>query len=220
MMNMSQDELLNRLCNAVIEGNAGEAEQLANQAVADGIEPLRAFEEGLRRGITTVGDGFSKGEYYLPDLVIAAEAMKAAATVFEKEIARTGGVRQSIGTVVLGTVEGDLHDIGKTIVGTLMTAHGFEVIDLGVNVSKAAFITAVREHKPQIIGMSSLITVTAKELKNVIEALKAAGLRDSVKVLIGGGAVTKEYANSIGADGFAHDAEIGVRVAKNLLGIN
>src|ERR1035437_9340002 len=182
MINMSQDELLNSLCNAVIEGNVGEAERLANQAVAEGIEPVRAFEEGLRRGITTVGDGFSKGEYYLPDLVIAAEAMKAAATVFEKEIARTGGIRQSIGTVVLGTVEGDLHDIGKTIVGTLMTAQGFDVVDVGVNVSKAAFITAVREHKPQIIGMSSLITVTAKELKNVIEALKEAGLRDSVKV--------------------------------------
>lgn len=217
---MSQDELLTSLRNAIIEGKAEEAERLANQAVAIGIEPLRAFEEGLRQGITKVGDGFSKGEYYLPDLVIAAEAMKAAATVFEKEIARTGGVRQTIGTVVLGTVEGDLHDIGKTIVGTLMTAHGFEVVDLGVNVSVTTFIEAVHTHKPQIIGLSSLITITAKELKKVIEALNEAGLRDSVKVLIGGGAVTQEYANSIGADGFAHDAELGVRVAKKLLGIN
>jgi corrinoid protein of di/trimethylamine methyltransferase len=217
---MLQDELLNNLCNAVIEGNPEEAERLANQAVTDGIDPLRAFEEGLRRGITKVGDGFAKGDYFLPDLVIAAEAMKAASAIFEKEIARTGGVRQTIGKVVLGTVEGDLHDIGKTIVGTLMTAHGFEVVDLGVNVSTTTFIAAVREHNPQIIGLSSLITITAKELKKVIEALKEAGLRDSVKVLIGGGAVTQEYANSIGADGFAHDAELGVRVAKKLLGIN
>jgi methanogenic corrinoid protein MtbC1 len=217
---MSQDELLDSLCNAVIQGQIAEAERLALQAVTDGIEPLYAYEKGLRQGITKVGDGFSKGEYYLPDLVIAAEAMKAAADIFEKEIARTGGVRQTIGTVVLGTVEGDLHDIGKTIVGTLMTAHGFEVVDLGVNVSTANFIAAVQAHKPQIIGMSSLITITAKELKKVIDALTEAGLRDSVKVLIGGGAVTQEYANSIGADGFAHDAELGVRVAKKLLGIN
>ncbi len=217
---MSHSELLSSLRNAVIEGNIAEAEKLATQAVAEGLDPLRALEEGLRPGITEVGNGYASGECFLPDLVIAAEAMKAASAVLEKEIVRSGAVRQNIGRVVLGTVEGDLHDIGKTIVGTLMTANGFEVIDLGVNVPADKFIAAVRDHAPHILGLSSLITVTAKELKNVIEALRAAGLRDSVKVIIGGGAVTQVYADTIGADGFAHDAGVGVRVAKKLLAMD
>ena len=132
---MSENELLNGLRGAVIEGNIDAAERLAKQVVAEGVDPLRAFDEGLRQGITEVGDGFACGEYFLPDLVLSAEAMKAASIVLEQEIARTGVVRERAGKVVLGTVEGDLHDIGKTIVGTLLAAHGFEVVDLGVNVS-------------------------------------------------------------------------------------
>ena len=214
---MSESELLNGLRTAVIEGNIDAAERLAKQVVAEGVDPLRAFDEGLRQGIAEVGDGFASGDYFLPDLVLSAEAMKAASIVLEQEIARTGVVRERAGKVVLGTVEGDLHDIGKTIVGTLLAAHGFEVVDLGVNISAKAFLAAVREHEPQILGMSSLLTITAKELKKVIDALQEAGIRDAVKVMIGGGAVTKEFADSIGADGFAHDAELAVRVAKQML---
>jgi 5-methyltetrahydrofolate--homocysteine methyltransferase len=214
---MSESELLNRLRNAVIVGNIGEAERLAKQVVAEGVDPLRAFDEGLREGITEVGDGFASGEYFLPDLVISAEAMKAASVVLEQEIARTGVVRARVGKVVMGTVEGDLHDIGKTIVGTLLASHGFEVVDLGVNVSTQAFLAAVRDHQPQILGMSSLLTITAKELRKVIDALREAGIRDTVKVMIGGGAVTQGFSDSIGADGFAHDAELAVRVAKRLM---
>jgi methylmalonyl-CoA mutase cobalamin-binding domain/chain len=214
---MSESELLDGLRGAVIEGNIDAAERLAKQVVAEGVDPLRAFDEGLRQGITVVGDGFACGDYFLPDLVLSAEAMKAASIVLEQEIARTGVVRERAGKVVLGTVEGDLHDIGKTIVGTLLAAHGFEVVDLGVNISAKAFLAAVREHEPQILGMSSLLTITAKELKKVIDALQEAGIRDTVKVIIGGGAVTREFADSIGADGFAHDAELAVRVAKQVL---
>jgi len=214
---MSESELLNGLRSAVIEGNIDAAERLAKQVVAEGVDPLRAFDEGLRQGIAEVGDGFACGDYFLPDLVLSAEAMKAASIVLEQEIARTGVVRERAGKVVIGTVEGDLHDIGKTIVGTLLAAHGFEVVDLGVNISAKAFLAAVREHEPQILGMSSLLTITAKELKKVIDALQEAGIRDTVKVMIGGGAVTKEFADSIGADGFAHDAELAVRVAKRVL---
>ena len=159
---MSESELLTGLRNAVIEGNIDAAERLAKQVVAEGVDPLRAFDEGLRQGITVVGDGFACGDYFLPDLVLSAEAMKAASIVLEQEIARTGVVRERAGKVVMGTVEGDLHDIGKTIVGTLLAAHGFEVVDLGVNVSAKAFLAAVREHEPQILGMSSLLTITAK----------------------------------------------------------
>jgi methylmalonyl-CoA mutase cobalamin-binding domain/chain len=215
---MSESELLDDLSNAVVEGNIEAAERLAWQVVAEGVDVLRAFDEGLRKGITEVGDGFACGDYFLPDLVISAEAMKAASTVLEQEIARTGVVRARVGKVVIGTVEGDLHDIGKTIVATLLAVHGFEVVDLGVNVSTQAFLAAVREHRPQILGMSSLLTITAKELKKVIDALQQAGIRDTVKVMIGGGAVTQQVADSIGADGFAHDAELGVRAAKRLLG--
>jgi len=214
---MSESELLNGLRSAVIEGNIDAAERLAKQVVAEGVDPLRAFDEGLRQGIAEVGDGFACGDYFLPDLVLSAEAMKAASIVLEQEIARTGVVRERAGKVVIGTVEGDLHDIGKTIVGTLLAAHGFEVVDLGVNISAKVFLAAVREHEPQILGMSSLLTITAKELKKVIDALQEAGIRDTVKVMIGGGAVTKEFADSIGADGFAHDAELAVRVAKRVL---
>lgn len=216
---MSQSELLNSLREAVIRGAIAESAQLAEQVVTDGIDPLIAFEDGLRSGITEVGEGFASGKYFLPDLVISAEAMQSAAAVLEKEIERTGAIRKKIGKIVLGTVEGDLHDIGKTIVGTLMASHGFDVVDLGVNVPADTFIEAVREHNPQIVGLSSLITLTTKEIKNVVETLKEGGLRDTVKVMIGGGAVTKEFADEIEVDGFAHDAEIGVRIAKKLMGV-
>ena len=216
---MSQSELLNSLREAIILGEIAKAEKLAVQSVADGIDPLITIEEGLRPGITEVGDGFASGKYFLPDLVIAAEAMQTASAVLEKEIARTGAVRERIGKVVLGTVKGDLHDIGKTIVGTLLATHGFDVVDLGVNVTVDVFIEAVREHNPQIIGLSSLLTLTTKEIENVVKVLKEEGLRDSLKVMIGGGAVTQEFADDTGVDGFAHDAEIGVRIAKKLMGV-
>jgi methylmalonyl-CoA mutase cobalamin-binding domain/chain len=127
--------------------------------------------------------------------------------------------RSALGTVVLGTAAGDLHDIGKTILGTMLNAHGFEIIDLGVNVSADDFVEAVRQNQPEVLGMSSLLTITAKELAVVIGKLSAAGLRDEVKVIVGGGAVTDEYAESIGADGYGHDAELGVRLVKGFLDI-
>jgi|TARA_B100001971_G_C18224400_1_gene559357 corrinoid protein of di/trimethylamine methyltransferase len=214
---MSQSELLSSLREAIIRGDISEAEQLAEQAIADGIDPLLTFDKGLHPGITEVGDGFASGKYFLPDLVIAAEAMQTAAAVLEREITRTGAVREKIGKVVLGTVEGDLHDIGKTIVGTLMASHGFDIVDLGVNVPADDFVKAVREHNPQILGLSSLLTLTTKQIENAVEVLKDEGLRDSVKVMIGGGAVTQEFADEIEIDGFARDAEIGVRIAKKLM---
>lgn len=213
----SKNELLNRLREAVIQGDSDEAEALAASVVASGIDPLQAYEKALRDGITEVGDGFANHELFLPDLVIAADAMKAAAAILEDEMRRTGGQQASLGTMVLGTVAGDLHDIGKTIVATLLSSHGFEIVDLGVNVPAEAFVEAVRDRKPQFVGMSSLLTITAKELGKVIDALTEAGLRDSVKVIVGGGAVTQEYADQIGADGYGRDAELGVRVSKQLL---
>ena len=187
--------------------------------VEKGLDPVAAYENGLRAGITEVGDGFSKGELFLPDLAIAADTMKAAGEVLEEEIQRRGTSRATVGAIVMGTVAGDLHDIGKTIVGTMLSTRGFEVIDLGVNVSKEAFVQAVAEHKPLLLGMSSLLTITAKELKDVIIELTERGLRNQVKVIVGGGAVTSEFAEQIGADGYGQDAEQAVRIARSLAGL-
>lgn len=216
---MSETELLEQLKDAVIRGDPAWAEELAKKVVAEGVDPIRAFEQGLRAGITIVGEGFSKGELFLPDLVIAADTMKAAGKILEEEIERTGVEHAKSGKVVIGTVAGDLHDIGKTIVGTMLNTRGFEIIDLGVDVSKEDFIAAVKEHRPQLLGMSSLLTITAKQLGEVIFTLGEEGVRDSVKVIVGGGAVTDDYAEGIGADGYGHDAEQGVRVARKLVGL-
>jgi 5-methyltetrahydrofolate--homocysteine methyltransferase len=216
---MKQDTILADLKDAVIRGIPSDAAKLAEDAVAAGIDPVLAIEEGLKPGISVVGDGFASGELYLPDLVLAAETMKAASAILEAEIARLGVERVRSGRVLLGTVVGDLHDIGKTIVATLLTSHGFDVIDLGVNVSVEDFLNAVQEEEPDLLGMSSLLTVTAKELGNVIEALEDSNRREGVKVIVGGGAVTDKYAEMIGADGYGHDAEMGVRVAKELIGL-
>jgi len=215
---MSESDLLVQLKEAVVRGDRTAAVDLAEQVVSAGMDPILAYEEGLRAGITIVGEGFSNGELFLPDLVIAAETMKTAGGILEAEIQRQGTARAAIGKVVIGTVAGDLHDIGKTIVSTMLNTRGFEIVDLGVNVSKEAFIAAVKEHEPLLLGMSSLLTITAKQLGEVIYALGEAGLRHKVKVIVGGGAVTAEFAEEIGADGYGQDAEQAVRVAKQLVG--
>ncbi len=214
------EELLLELKQAVIEGIPQRAIEAAKRVVEEKIDPVMAFEKGLKAGITEVGEGYASGYMFLPDLVLAAETLQAASRILEEEITRTGAQRSQQNKVVLGTVKGDLHDIGKTIVATLLTAHGFEVIDLGVNVSEEEFIEAVKREKPQVLGMSSLLTVTAKEIPRVLSALKDAGLRDGVKVIVGGGAVTDTYAEEVEADGYGQNAEFGVRMTKLLLGIN
>jgi corrinoid protein of di/trimethylamine methyltransferase len=217
---MAEHELIETLRAAVIRGDPHRAVQVAQQVVAEGVDPVVAYEQGLRQGIAKVGDGYANGELFLPDLVIAADTMKAAAAVLEQEIRRVGSQLEARGKVVLGTVAGDLHDIGKTIVATLFASHGFEVIDLGVDVPIEKFIQTVQEERPEILGMSSLLTVTAQTLGRVIQALEEAGLRETVKVIVGGGAVTEAYAEAIRADAYGENAELGLRRAKLLLGVD
>ncbi len=217
---MDDLELIENLKQAVIQGIPDNAVEIAQQIVDKNIDPIEAYEKGLKAGITVVGDGFASGELFLPDLVLSAETMKAASKVLEEEISRAGASRIELGKVVLGTVNGDLHDIGKTIVGTLLTSYGFDVVDLGVNISTDEFIEAVRREEPDVLGLSSLLTVTAKELAKVILALKNQGLREDVKVIVGGGAVTASYAEEIEADGYGQNAELGVRMTKVLLGLD
>lgn len=212
------DSLFAAMRQAVIDGDADQARALASEALAQGIAPLDAINQGFVPGIHFVGEQFALGELFLPDLVLGGEAMKAAVSVLEPELARRGAERERLGTVVLGTVRGDIHEIGKTLVQTMLSASGFEVHDLGVDVSVERFVAAVRERQPDLLGMSALLTTTMPGQKLVIDALKAEGLRERVKVIVGGAPVSQAWADSIGADGYGEDAMRAVTLARRLLG--
>jgi len=210
-------EILAKLKKAVIEYNAEAAASWARKALEEGIDPLEALD-ALTKGIKQVGDGYGRGELWLPDLIGAAEAMSSAMPIIEEEIKSRGMKRETAGVIVIGTVKGDIHDIGKNIVATLLTIDGFDVIDLGVDVAAEKFIQAIIKHKPSILAMSALLTMTAPEQRKVIDALKKEGIRDKVKVLIGGAAITQEFADDIGADGYDPTAAGAVNLARRLTG--
>jgi corrinoid protein of di/trimethylamine methyltransferase len=213
---MSQ-EILEKLTQAVVDGEPEDAEDLAKQAMAEGLDPLECINKGLTPGIDRVGELFATGEYFLPDLIIGGDAMKAALAILEPAL--TGDQeRQILGKVVLGTVEGDLHEIGKTLVGTMLTANGFQVTDIGIDQPATEFVNAVKDTGATLVGASALLTTTMLHQQEVIEALKEAGLRDTVKVMVGGAPVTESWAEQIGADGFAEDAISAVTLAKRLAG--
>jgi corrinoid protein of di/trimethylamine methyltransferase len=212
------EDLFKAMAQSVIDGEPKEAERLAHQAIQEGIDPLEAINQGFVLGVNYVGEQFSCGELYLPDLVLAGEAMKMAVAVLEPEMARRGTHRQTLGRVVLGTVEGDIHDIGKTLVGTMLAASGFEVFDMGVDVAVDRMIEKAQEVDAHIVGVSALLTTTMVKQKTVIEKMKAAGLHPRVKVMVGGAPVTRDWAQQIGADGFSEDAIGAVGVAKQLVG--
>ena len=212
------EERFQAMAQSVIDGEVEDAARLAQQAVAEGIDPLEAINKGFVVGVNFVGEQFSCGEMFLPDLVLAGEAMKAAVAVLEPEMAKRGAVRQMLGTVVIGTVEGDIHDIGKTLVATMLSASGFQVFDLGVDVAVHIFVEKARQVGADIVGLSALLTTTMTKQKDVIEALDDVGLRPKVKVIVGGAPVTSGWAEEIGADGFSEDAIGAVALAKRLLG--
>ncbi len=214
---MSQ-ELFEAMAQSVINGEDDEAVKLARQAVEQGVDPLEAINHGFVIGLDEVGQQFGCGEMFLPDLVLAAEAMKAAMTVLEPELTRRDAARQMLGTVVIGTVEGDIHDIGKTLVATMLSASGFKVYDLGVDVSIRRFIDKAAEVDANLIGLSALLTTTMVKQKSLIESLEEAGLRSKVKVMVGGAPVTRSWAEEIGADGYSEDAIGAVGVARQLVG--
>ena len=209
-------EMYDKLAQAVIDGEPEEAEALARQALEQDLDPLTCINEGLTRGIGKVGELFACGDYYLPDLIISGEAMKEALAVLEPALIGDQS-REILGRVVLGTVEGDLHEIGKTLVGTMLTANGFVVTDIGVDQSAEAFVAKIQETNATLVGASALLTTTMLEQGKIIDALKETGLRDQVKVMIGGAPVTQSWADKIGADGFASDAITAVALAKQLV---
>jgi 5-methyltetrahydrofolate--homocysteine methyltransferase len=210
------EEIYEKLAQAVIDGEVDDVIELANQALDDGLDPLTCINEGLTKGIQRVGELFSSGEYFLPELIIGADVMKAGLDILEPAML-ADQKREVAGKVVLGTVKGDLHEIGKTLVGTMLTANGFQVIDIGVDKSSADFIAAIKEEEANIVGASALLTTTMLQQKELIKAIEEAGLREQVKIMVGGAPVTASYANEIGADGYAEDAISAVDIAFRLI---
>jgi len=212
------EELFKAMAQSIIDGDAEVAEKLARQAVEKGIDPLEAINQGFVVGVNQVGSEFSCGNAFLPELVMAGEAMKAAVSTLEPEMSRRGQSRQVLGKVVLATIQGDIHDIGKTLVGTMLSAAGFQVYDLGVDVPVMKLVEKAREVDANIIGVSALLTTTMVRQRDVVEALEDMGLRSKIKVMVGGAPVTSEWVKEIGADGYSEDAIGAVSVAKKLLG--
>ena len=213
------EELFGKMAQAVIDGEKEDAEVLAQEALAQGIDPLEAINKGYTAGMDVVGELFSSGEYFLPDLILGGEAMKAALAVLEPALKASGQARKVLGNVVLGTVKGDIHEIGKALVGTMLAANGFEVYDLGIDIASEVFVEKAKEYKADIVALSALLTTTMLYQREVIELLAEAGLRGQVKVMVGGSPVTPEWAADIGAEGFAEDAASSVAVAKRLMGV-
>ena len=213
---MDERELFEAIRAAVAEGEGERAATLARQAIADGRDPLQVLERGCTESLRGVGARWEAGDIYLPEMLLAAEATKAALAVLQPEIRKRGGVGHEPPCCVMGTVRGDIHDIGKSIVAAMLEAAGFRVVDLGTDVAAERFVAAVRAEGAAFLGLSALLTTTMPEMKAVVEALEKEGLRRSLRVVIGGAPVTAEYASAIGADGFAKDGLEAMRLVQRL----
>ncbi len=213
------EDLFPAMRQAIIDGDPARATQLAEQSLAAGVAPLDAIEEGFVPGLSWVGEQFGAGELFLPDMMLAARAMQQAVDVLEPEMQRLATVRAVAGRVVIGTVKGDIHEIGKNLVGMMLSTSGFEVHDLGVDVAPERFVEAAREHNADIVGVSALLTTTMAGQRTVVEALASAGLRPRVRVMVGGAPASQQWATEIGADGYSEDAIGAVALARQLLGV-
>lgn len=205
--------------NAVLKFDPEELERVVKESLEKGYSALEVVN-ALTSALKVIGDKFERGEIFLVQLIVAGEACKNVTSKYLEPLLRKEGEKRSaLGKVVIGTVEGDIHEIGKNIVAAMLTASGFEVIDLGVDVPTERFVKAVKEHDPDILGLSALLTTTMPMQKEVIEALKREGLRERVKVIVGGAPVTESWAKEIGADGYADNAVEAVKLAKRLMGV-
>jgi 5-methyltetrahydrofolate--homocysteine methyltransferase len=200
----------------IMQGDAELVEEKVGEALDAGLEPGTILREGMVTAMGEVGRLFEEGEYFVPEMLVAARAMKAGLTILRPYLVEAGV--EPVGKVIVGTVKGDLHDIGKNLVAMMLEGGGFQIIDLGTDVSPEQFVAAAREHGAHLIGMSALLTTTMANMKGTVDALAGAGLREQVKVMVGGAPVTQSYAEQIGADGYAPDASQAVQVAKSLVG--
>lgn len=206
---------LSKIANAIYDGEAGTVSELTKAAIEEGMSATEILENGLMAGMNHVGKDFKEGELFVPEVLVASRAMREGMEIL-KPLLVTQKIK-SPGKVVLGTVKGDLHDIGKSLVAIMLQGAGFEVIDLGVDVSKETFLQAIVDHQPVILGLSSLLTTTMVQMPEIIEAVKTAGLRGKVKIMVGGAPLTADYAAKIGADGYAQNSSIAVDLAKTLI---
>jgi corrinoid protein of di/trimethylamine methyltransferase len=210
-------ELFRKMVQSIIDGDSEASAALAKEALAAGIDPLAAINQGFVVGVNQVGESFSCGNAFLPELVMAGEAMKAAVATLEPEMAKRGTQRETPGKVVLATVEGDIHEIGKSLVGTMLSASGFQVYDMGVNVPTVKIIAKAKEVDADIVGLSALLTTTMVKQREVIEEMDKEGLRKKIKVMVGGAPVTRDWVQKIEADGYSEDAIGAVAIAKQLV---
>ena len=214
---MSKD-LLEKITTSIVDGEPDLTVDVTGQALAAGVEPMTVIDEGLLPGMQIVGQKFSDGEFFLPNLIVAAMGMKRAMALLEPELRSRHQTMRTAGAIVIGTVQGDIHEIGKTLVATMLSANGFDVHDLGVDVPAERFVAKIRETGAAILGLSALLTTTMTMQRSVIEAVQAAGLRDRVKVMVGGAPISRQWADEIGADGYAEDAIGAVALATRLMG--
>jgi 5-methyltetrahydrofolate--homocysteine methyltransferase len=205
-----------RLSTAILEGNEDRIPKLVQKGLDQGLPPKDILDNGLIVGMNEVGARFRRGDMFVPEVLMAAKSMQAGLAVLRPELVASGA--KLIGKIVMGTVKGDLHDIGKNLVGMMCEGAGFEVIDLGFNVEPEKFIDAIKEHQPEIVGMSALLTTTMRAMGQTIKAVEEAGLRDTVKIMVGGAPVDAEFAERIGADGYGSNAPSASDLAKRLVG--
>jgi methylmalonyl-CoA mutase cobalamin-binding domain/chain len=212
---MTHEEILQLLYDETLVGNAPAVRQGVEDGLEDGMDPESMLYDALIPSLEEVGARFERGDYFVPEMLIAARAMQGALDILRPLLVAEGV--QQIGTFVMGTVKGDVHDIGKNLVNIMLEGAGFTVIDLGVNVPPERFVEQIEEHKPEIVGFSAFLTTTMPMFKANINAIEKAGLRDKVIIMVGGAPVTQEYADAVGADGYAADASTAVRLAKDLI---
>ena len=212
---MNPDEILKEMYEATMAGNGPRVLELTNEGLGQGMTPDTILFESLIPALEEVGARFERGDYFVPEMLISGKAMSGALNVLRPLLAQTGA--ETVGTFLMGTVKGDVHDIGKNLVNIMLEGAGFEVIDIGVQVAPEKFVAAINEHKPDIVGMSAFLTTTMPMFKVNIHEINKAGLRDQVIIMVGGAPVTQEYADVVGADGYAADASSAVKVAKDLL---
>jgi corrinoid protein of di/trimethylamine methyltransferase len=203
------------IAEAVIEGDVEKVGEMAQNLVDEGAKPSEIIKEGLVGGMDVVGARFKKNEMFVPEVLISAKAMHAGMDVVKPLLAE--GESSSAGTVLIGTVEGDLHDIGKNLVAMMLEGAGFDVVDLGVDIPAEEFVEAVKEHEPEVLGMSALLTTTMPAMQEVVESLEEAGIRDEVKIMVGGAPVTEDFANEIGVDGYAPDGSTSTDLARDFV---
>jgi trimethylamine corrinoid protein len=210
---MTDKTIFEQLYNAIIDGDTGGLGQVVGEALKEGIKPSDIIEKGMSPGMKEVGDRFARYEIYLPEMMMAAEAWESAMKILEPKLLESGEERKKVGKVVIGTVKGDIHSIGKNIVGAMLKMNGFEIFDLGVDVAASAFVTKAEEVGADIIAASALMSTTIPQQKNIIEHLEARGARGNYRFLVGGGSTTQEWADSIGADGYGRTAGDAVTLA-------